>query len=228
MHAGRRHQVAQVVHLKIIPVLERHGVGIAVALPDQHRRVEVAVGALGPGDYVDGPFDVPAEILVPGNGIGCDGGLHELVEIAVVERCAPVAALGQAGGDFEVAEVLGIIGTLHQPPHAREHPGVAKLEPIGPEAGGPMGLAQGQRFDPGVRAQVCFGSACCLTNQSSNREQGGKSSVYLDNPKGIAASSPGLRVPRRSTAKAGGTSYLGYAWQRFTSLKGLHNIAPKH
>jgi hypothetical protein len=35
------------------------------------------------------------------------------------------------------------------------------------------------------------------------------SEIFKMNPKGIPAQSPGLRVPRRSEAKAGGTSYLG-------------------
>jgi len=36
-------------------------------------------------------------------------------------------------------------------------------------------------------------------------------STRISNPKGIESSSPGLRLPRRSNAKVGGTSYPGYA-----------------
>ena len=141
MHARRRHQVAQIIHLEIVPVLKRRGIGVAVAQPDEHGRVEVAVGALGLGDDADGSLDAPFQILVMGHGIRGAGAFNQLVEIAVVEQRTAVMTFGQAGGNFEVAEVLRIICAFHQPAHAGKHLRVAKLETVGPETVGPADLA---------------------------------------------------------------------------------------
>jgi hypothetical protein len=50
---------------------------------------------------------------------------------------------------------------------------------------------------------------------------GGTMTRTLLNPKGIASSSPGLRVPRRSAAETGGTSYPGKIVEEFTTPTGL-------
>ena len=53
--------MAHVVHLEIISVCERRGIGIAVALFDKDRRVDVAIAALrfrdGCDDFVKSRFE---------------------------------------------------------------------------------------------------------------------------------------------------------------------------
>ena len=64
MDARRGHQVAQVIHLEVVPVLKRQRVGVAVARADQHGRVEVTVRALGFGDDTNDVVEALVEFLV--------------------------------------------------------------------------------------------------------------------------------------------------------------------
>jgi hypothetical protein len=88
MDARRAHQVAEIVELEVVTILEGRSVGVAVALTDEHRRVQIAVGALRLRDDSDAAIQAAIKVVARRDRLHGAGGFDELVELAVVERRA--------------------------------------------------------------------------------------------------------------------------------------------
>ncbi len=117
MQAGRRHEVAHVVHLEVETILERLGGRIAIALANQNGCVDVSVVTLRGDDRGDGGSDGLAEFLILRDGVGGDSRFEPFVKIAVIPLCAVVISCGLAASNQEVFEERFVGAITHEGPH---------------------------------------------------------------------------------------------------------------
>ena len=68
MHARRGHQMAEIVELEVVSVLERFGAGLALAGPHEHLSMQVAVFALRAGNRIHDFIDGVAQTDISGGG----------------------------------------------------------------------------------------------------------------------------------------------------------------
>ncbi len=176
MDACRSEQVAQVIHLEVVPVLKRQRVGVAVARADQHGRVDVTVRALGFGDDADDVVEALVEFRVLVDRQHRASGLHPFVEVAVVERRAAVPAFGQTGGDAEVLKVMTVVCAFHQPPHGGNHLRAAILEAVRPETARPADFIEGDGLNRSMRTHASIRriTHVCGNDKRKCREHEGK------------------------------------------------------
>src|SRR6185369_3207270 len=114
MHAGRGKKMSKIVELEIERVLERR-VG-ARFLPEQNARLEATVRALSLTDDFDGFLNPPLHSRIAGARERGGSGFEPFIEISIVEGGSAAAALGQAGGEAEIFEKLGMVGSIHDGP----------------------------------------------------------------------------------------------------------------
>ena len=141
MHAGRGHQMAHVVHLKIHGIAEARRL-LAGVLGDLHIGVDVPVGFLCCGDEIDERIKLRVERFIARRAENRCGAFEPFVEVAVVPFRPAMLSFDFAAGDFEVADVSQPIGFGHQPAHRRHHHIATKCESIGPESVRPANVAQ--------------------------------------------------------------------------------------
>ena len=159
MDAGGGHQVPQVVRLEVESILEGLRGGIAGAVLDQDRSMDVAVVALRPGDDADHLVHPPIQVLILRDGGERGGRFEPLVEVAVIPGRPPVSALGETRRDREIVIELARFRAAHDLPQVGDHDAPARLESIPPEALGPLDVAKADAAHHHVRAGRCVGQS---------------------------------------------------------------------
>src|SRR5262245_37947490 len=154
MRARRREQVTHVIRFELQRILEWLAVRMAFALTDEHRRVQVAIGALGFGKDRNDLVKALVQVAVLGHGEHRARGFEPFVEIAVIERRTAVAAFRQARGDAEVLEIVAVVRALHQLSHAWYHLPAAQLKAVRPKAACPLHFVEANRLHLGKRTRA--------------------------------------------------------------------------
>ena len=138
--------MAHVVRFELQRILERLRIRIAIALTDEHRRVQVAISALGFGEDRNDFVEALVQVAVLGYGEHRARGFEPLVKVAVVECRTAVAAFRQASGDAEILEIVAVVRALHQLSHAWHHLLAAQLKAVRPKAASPFHFIEANRL----------------------------------------------------------------------------------
>jgi len=171
VHAGGRHEVTEVVRLKVQAFGEFRPLTWIVLVADQGLGVQVTIGPLGFYQGGHEAVDVLLQGGVLGQGVHGTGAFEPFVHITVEEGRIPVFALGIACGDFKVAVGMAQFGIVKDAPHIQQHGILAYIETVAPETTIPGHLVYIHAVECGIRAIGCLQLAIGLGQQDGEAIQ---------------------------------------------------------
>ena len=151
MDAGCCHQVAHVVCLEVEAIFEGRGFSIMSFFYDGGG-VDVAVGALGACDDGNGFIHETVEASVFRHGVDDGHAFEQLVKVAVVEGWAYMRPGVEARGNAKVGKGVADMRVGVDLPEGGDHGVADGGELVGPEAGGPLNVAEVDALQGGVAA----------------------------------------------------------------------------
>ena len=166
MHAGRRHQMPEIIGFKTEFIVEQFGVARFFLL-NNRLRINVPVFALGFGHDGNGFVHQGIQFGVFGGGVHTGHGLKGFVKIAVVKRRSFKIARFQARRYFKVAEGMADVGVSVGFPQLRHHGLFGNAKTICPKTTGPMHVGDSGGVNFCVRALAGVDESFVLGKESS-------------------------------------------------------------